>query len=217
LDIVELIPAYDHPAMISLRLAGSMILHVLVSLGKGSQLNGSKPKPFAAFTGRRAARTGARPGSRTNGRRQRQHAVTRRHSDAPKATLSTARDGEQARAAIAAMTFNAAHSRDRDGRRMNGVSWASRSCTHHRNIAGRGSPIRDTSPSTSTARILQSLMTGIDVRRGQSDPGLGRPDVGTKRRLQRDPCAARDRLAAPAICWIPRAAATHNGGMSLTR
>jgi arginase family enzyme len=29
LDIIELIPAYDHPAMISLRLAGYMILHVL--------------------------------------------------------------------------------------------------------------------------------------------------------------------------------------------
>jgi agmatinase len=38
LDIVELIPAYDHPAMISLRLAGYMILHVLGGWAKGGQV-----------------------------------------------------------------------------------------------------------------------------------------------------------------------------------
>ncbi len=38
LDIVELIPAYDHPAMISLRLAGYMILHVLGGWAAGGQV-----------------------------------------------------------------------------------------------------------------------------------------------------------------------------------
>lgn len=37
LDIVELIPAYDHPAMISLRLAGYMILHVLGGWATGGR------------------------------------------------------------------------------------------------------------------------------------------------------------------------------------
>ncbi len=37
LDIVELIPAYDNPAMISLRLAGYMILHVLGGMATGGE------------------------------------------------------------------------------------------------------------------------------------------------------------------------------------
>ena len=37
LDIVELIPAYDHPAMISMRLAGYMILHVLGGWATGGE------------------------------------------------------------------------------------------------------------------------------------------------------------------------------------
>src|SRR5258706_14214894 len=56
-----------------------------------------------------------------------------------------------------------------------------------------------------------------DVRRGQRDPGVGRPDLDPRRRRQRDYGPARDRLAAPAICWMPRAAATQNSGTSLTR
>ena len=40
IDIVELIPAYDHPAMISLRLAGYMILHVLGGWATGGQALG---------------------------------------------------------------------------------------------------------------------------------------------------------------------------------
>jgi agmatinase len=37
LDIVELIPAYDHPAMISMRLAGYMIMHVLGGWATGGE------------------------------------------------------------------------------------------------------------------------------------------------------------------------------------
>lgn len=37
IDIVELIPAYDQPAMISLRLAGYMILHVLGGMATGGK------------------------------------------------------------------------------------------------------------------------------------------------------------------------------------
>jgi agmatinase len=36
-DIVELIPAYDHPAMISLRLAGYMIMHLLGGMATGGE------------------------------------------------------------------------------------------------------------------------------------------------------------------------------------
>jgi len=37
LDIVELIPAYDNPAMISLRLAGYMIMHLLGGMATGGE------------------------------------------------------------------------------------------------------------------------------------------------------------------------------------
>lgn len=37
LDIVELIPAYDNQAMISMRLAGYMILHVLGGWATGGE------------------------------------------------------------------------------------------------------------------------------------------------------------------------------------
>ncbi len=37
MDIVELIPAYDHPSFISLRLAGYMVLHVLGGMATGGE------------------------------------------------------------------------------------------------------------------------------------------------------------------------------------
>ena len=67
--------------------------------------------------------------------------------------------------------------------------------SRNQNIGGTGSPIRETSASTSTPLDSELGVGGVDVVGGQDDPGLDAGLVDSRpRRRERDPGTAARRI-----------------------